>query len=379
MKILLIGDASNYHYTLGQGLKSLGHDVTVASSGMLWQDTERDINLRRGNTRLSGAWLWARLNITLSRRLRGYDVVQIVNPIFVDLKPHRVAQIFHKLKRENGAIYLTALGTDYAFVKTCLSADNPLRFSEWQVEGRPTPFSNTAEARILRRWLENPLKNHAEMIYENVDGVISALYEYHVAMQRFFPDNMLAYGGIPINVDTIPFFANKIEIDRSKSDNDLSLDALLPFPKERKMEKGTEIIKSIFGEIPGLKITEVAGIKYTDFLDVLSRCNIVLDQYYAHTPATTALLAMAMGKLVVTGASKDFEKFIGEAVPALNINPLDTDTAAGFIKSLLTKDVDGINSVLVDFGQRGRDFVTRHNSAEVVARRFEDFWQRSRS
>lgn len=371
MKILLIGDASNYHNTLGQGLRRLGHDVTVASSGMLWQDTERDINLRRGNTKLSGAWLWARLNTTLSKRLRGYDVVQIVNPIFVDLRPHRVAQVFRKLKRENGSIYLTALGSDYAFVQTCLSADNPLRFSEWQVEGRTTPFTATAECALLRRWLVDPLKSHAEMIYDNVDGVVSALYEYHVAMQRFFPENKLAYGGIPIDVDKVSYSPNTVGNDRSKG-----IQALLPFPKGRKSEKGTDIIEEIFSKIPQLCITEVCGMKYKDFIDILAGCNIVLDQYYAHTPATTALLAMAMGKLVVTGASPDFEDFIGEKVPVLNINPLDKFSARDFLSSLLQKDTAEINATLKDFGQRSRDFVIRHNSAEVVAQRFLNFWQK---
>ena len=47
MKILLIGDASNYHACLGDALRRLGHDVTVASSGSRWMHTHRDIDLAR--------------------------------------------------------------------------------------------------------------------------------------------------------------------------------------------------------------------------------------------------------------------------------------------------------------------------------------------
>ena len=47
MKILLLGDASNYHVALAKGLRTLGHDVTVASNGSKWMKTPRDIDLYR--------------------------------------------------------------------------------------------------------------------------------------------------------------------------------------------------------------------------------------------------------------------------------------------------------------------------------------------
>ena len=39
MKILLLGEASNLHWTLAEGLRTLGHDVTVASGGSGWMIT----------------------------------------------------------------------------------------------------------------------------------------------------------------------------------------------------------------------------------------------------------------------------------------------------------------------------------------------------
>ena len=47
MKILLLGDYSNYHRALSLALRKLGHDVTVASDGSRWMDTGRDIDLSR--------------------------------------------------------------------------------------------------------------------------------------------------------------------------------------------------------------------------------------------------------------------------------------------------------------------------------------------
>ena len=36
MKILLIGEASNLHWTLAEGLRANGHTVTVVSHGSHW-------------------------------------------------------------------------------------------------------------------------------------------------------------------------------------------------------------------------------------------------------------------------------------------------------------------------------------------------------
>ena len=37
MKVLLLGEYSNVHWTLAQGLRALGHSVTVASDGDSWK------------------------------------------------------------------------------------------------------------------------------------------------------------------------------------------------------------------------------------------------------------------------------------------------------------------------------------------------------
>ena len=54
MKILLIGEYSNVHWTLAEGLRSLGHTVCVVSNGDFWKDYRRDISLVRKYTKLGG-------------------------------------------------------------------------------------------------------------------------------------------------------------------------------------------------------------------------------------------------------------------------------------------------------------------------------------
>ena len=71
MKILLLGDASNYHYALAYGLKALGHDVTIASNGSRWMNTRRDIDLARADNPVSGAILFMRMSTILASRFKG--------------------------------------------------------------------------------------------------------------------------------------------------------------------------------------------------------------------------------------------------------------------------------------------------------------------
>ena len=82
MKILLLGEYSNVHWTLSEGLRQLGHTVTVVSNGDFWKNYQRNIDLSRTYTKLGGISYMIKL-YSLLPRLRGYDVVQIINPIFV--------------------------------------------------------------------------------------------------------------------------------------------------------------------------------------------------------------------------------------------------------------------------------------------------------
>ena len=359
MKILLIGDASNYHNALGKGFSRLGHDVTLASDGSRWMDTERHIDLTRMNNKAGGALLWLRLSTILASRLRGYDVVQLVSPIFVQLRPKRVAELFKRLKHDNGSVYLTALGTDTSVLKMALDPGCPLRYTEWRVDGNPTPYALSPRGQESLLWLKDPLLSHSEMIYENVDGVITALYEYQLAMERVLPKDKIAYGGIPVDIESIPFVPAQIDAHRT-------LKVLAPYHGGRELEKGTDIMRQIAQSVPTIDLQPVTGLKFSEFQQRIADSDVVLDQYYSYTPATTALMAMAMGKVVATGAEKDFENFIGESVPAINVGPHDHETLRRF---LATGDAGKPVG-----GKEARDFVERNNDAVVVAQRFVDFY-----
>ena len=87
MKILLLGEYSNVHATLAEGLRALGHEVTVISNGDFWKNYPRDIDVSRPSGKFGGLRLISKLYWLLPK-MKGYDVVQLINPVLVALVQH---------------------------------------------------------------------------------------------------------------------------------------------------------------------------------------------------------------------------------------------------------------------------------------------------
>lgn len=369
MKILLLGDASNYHATLAHGLKALGHDVTLASDGSRWMQTERNIDLSRADSRIGGAVLYARLSTVLAPRLRGYDVVQFVSPGFARLRPQRLEKLLKKLRRNNGSLYLTALGTDSTLVRNLSGPAPALRYSEWQTGGKPTPWG-ASDASKRDQWLARDLADYTEAFYSNIDGAVSALYEYHKIMEAEHPAIPLAYGGIPIDTTSLCAPRIKGEGERVK--------ILFAAHRGREGEKGADVLfdllKRLADEMPDkVELMMPPNMPLRQFISTLAEADMVSDQLYSFTPATTALMAMAMGVVPITGGEEEYYTFIGEhtARPIFNPDPEDLDDTYRRLKALVSD-----RAALRAMSAAAPAFVHRHNDAAVVARRFADFWQR---
>lgn len=369
MKILLLGDASNYHSTLATGLVRAGHDVTVASAGSGWMNTARDIDISRRPGRLGGALLWLKLNTVLSGKLKGYDVVQLYNPVFVHQRPQRVRTLFDRLRRDNGAVYLSHLSTDSPYVDMCFAKDNPLRYSEFMASGVPTPYT-ISHQQIVADWMSAPLHDLCSYIYDHINGAVSALYEYHLACLRALPPEKVTYGGIPIDMSRIAY---------SGIPADGKLRIMVACHKGREAEKGVDrmlpVVSRLAQEYPDrMELDLVQNVPIEEFRKRLDATHIVVDQLYSYTPATTALMAMAGGKIVVSGAEKEYYDFIGEKAlhPIINADPDDPDALYDTLRALLF-DRERVRCL----SEEGRDFVARHNDADIVARRFTDFWTKT--
>lgn len=358
MKFLFIGDYSNFHVSLADELRRQGHEATVFSSGSRCMDTRRDINIQRMPGFVGGLKYLYRL-FSLLPQMSGYDVVQLINPNFLDLQPGKIRYFFNELRRKNKSVFLSLAGSDPYIVKMCCEGQR-LRYSEFRIGQEPAPYAVINPFKEME-WQTVEMMDHCSDIYAGVDGAISSLYEYHLAGEDYLGDR-LAYTGIPIDVDNI---------------------VCAPLPLRDKVNIFVGI-KSEFKEFKGLdrmlfaaqrverelsdrcEVTIVENLPYSQYMQRLESADIVLDQLYSYTPATNALGAMAMGKVVVSGAEPEFYDFIGEPDlrPIINVIP-DDESIYQTIKNLVL-DREQLKRLSVE----GRQFVEKYNASSVVVNRY---------
>lgn len=368
-KILLLGDYSNCHRALAGGLRRLGCDVTQASSGSAWMDCERDIDLSRRRGKLGGAELyWRMMWGDLRKRLRGYDIVAINEPNFVGLKPQRLRQLFDRLRRENGKVFLTSMSTDIGFLDMLEAADSPLRYSEWFVDGKPSRMY-LDNPRKWDEWHASALVDYQRHVLDSIDGAVSVLYEYQLGMERALGADRVAYGGIPIDISLFEPVA--------LPENPATVKLFLGRDRNRKLMKGSDYLeiaaRRVIERNPGkAELTIVENRPYREFVELLKGAHVVLDQIYSYTPATTALMAMAYGLNVVSGAEPEYYDFISETENRPIINaPIELDELTATIEDIVLHPEE-----ISERGRRSREFVKKHNDSETVARRFLEFWTR---
>ena len=368
MKILFAGDASNMHNCLAQELRRMGHEATVASDGSRWMDTRRDINLlRRPGMIGSLRYLW-----DVKRALpmmTGYDIVQIASPIFLRLRPHRIAKVFDYLKAHNTHMVLSALATDMVYYDACHDG-HTYRYSDYMLGDEPSPYVGSSEyvAQQQDNWRQPFMRRHSDHILGGIDGVVACLYEYYVAYKPLMGDRV-AYAGLPIDTESLSF--------RPLNDVPDKVRLFIGIQRNRHVVKGTDrllaAMKRVHDRYPGITELEVVeNLPYDEYTRRMRGCHVILDQLYSYTPATNALIAMAQGLVAVSGAEPEYYDLIGEKAnkPIINVSPL----VEGDIDRKLSWLVEHRDQ-LPQMARASRAFVEKHNAAPIVARRYLDFWK----
>lgn len=366
-KILLLGDYSNFHATLAQGLSALGCEVHLASDGCGWMQCRRDTDISRKNGKLGGFLHLINMNRLVAGDLAGFDIVAVHDPMFTRLRPNHLHRLFKKIKANNGKIFLSAISTDIAYLQMLESPDSPLKYSEWFVNGEPSRYFKS-HRNEWKSWHAPELVSYQNYFFDNIDGAVSGLYEYHLGMLRRLGADNCAYGGIPIDTD-------RFHVATQEKEPDGGVRIFLGRDKYRKEMKGSDYLeyaalKAIEGNHNGSRMTLVENLPFNEFISTIDESDIVLDQIYSYTPATTALMAMAKGKCVVSGGEPDFYDFIGEINNRPIVNaPLDKDE----LTSTLVRLIENPDQLRKN-GLKSREFVIKHNSTKVVAQRFLKFW-----
>ena len=380
MKILLLGEYSNVHWTLSKGLKALGHDVTVLSNGDFWKDYPRDISLVRRPGKLGGLAYMARL-YSLLPRLRGYDVVQLINPMFLEIKAERIMPIYHYLRRHNRHMVLGAFGMDYYWVSTCCDK-KPLRYSDFNIGNRLR--ENTDALKERADWLGTPKQHLNIYIARDCDAVVTGLYEYQVCYQPLYPDKT-TFIPYPIELhssqakrtkETITLQAKRTKetITRHPLPTS-SLRLFIGINKARSEYKGTDIMlaaaKDVCQKFPDQIDLQVAeSVPFAIYRQMMTGSDAILDQLYSYTPSMNALEAMSQGIICIGGGEPENYEILGEQTlrPIVNVEP-NKESVCKQLEWLVTH-----RNLVPQLKQQSIDYVAKHHDHLKVARTYEQLY-----
>ena len=361
MKILLLGEYSNVHNTLAKGLRLLGHDVVVASNGDFWKDYPRNQDLARRPGKLGGLALMAKV-ATLLPQWRGFDVVQLINPMFLELKAERIFPIYRYLRRHNRHVILCAMGIDYYWVKECIEK-KPLRYSDFNIGSK----LRTDECAMKDRndWMNTAKERLNRMIADDCDAVVTGLYEYFVCYSPNFPDK----------TDFIPL---PIITSNPSSVNSLScpINLFIGISKNRSAYKGTDIMlraaQAVKEKYPDkIELVVAEGLPFNEYQHKMDNSDVIMDQLYSYTPAMNALLAMSKGIVVIGGGEPENYDIIDEKElrPIINVEP-SFESVYEQLKQLVLHP-----ECLPLLKQQSIEYVRKHHDYMKVAKQYESIYK----
>ena len=377
MKILLMGEYSNVHATLAEGLRKLGHHVTVLSNGDFWKNYPRDIDLVRKPGKLGGIMYMMKL-YTIVHKLRGYDIVQLINPMFLELKAERIFPIYQYLRKHNKKVILGGFGMDYYWVSVCCK-DKPLRYSDFNIGDKLR--TNTDALKERKDWLGTEKGRLNQMIAEDCDGIITGLYEYWACYQPSFPQKT-TFIPFPIKPQLItPGNSNShtyvenhqvIPLDIPKK-----VKLFIGINKSRSEYKGTDIMlkaaQAIAKKYPDkteLRIAE--NIPFAEYVKMMNGSDAILDQLYSYTPSMNPLEAMARGIICIGGGEPENYEIIHEDKlrPIINVLP-NYESVYQQLEHLV------LHPELVPLlKQQSIEYISKHHDYIKVAKRYEAFYQK---
>lgn len=359
MKILLIGEYSNVHWTLAEGLRHLGHNVTVLSNGDYWKNYNRDISLTRTYSILGGILYIIKLLILLPK-LTGFDIVQIINPVFLEIKASRILPIYKYLRKHNKKILLCGFGMDYYWVNTCCKI-KPLRYSDFNIGDE---LRNNKDAiKEKKDWIGTPKEYLNKYIADDCDAIVTGLYEYYVCYKPYF-SHKTTFIPFPIKPEdkrcTSPHKCIKIFIGINKTRNEYKGTDIM-------LEAAEQICKKYHDKVELIKAESVPFKEYTRMMD---DSDIILDQLYSYTPAMNALQAMAKGIICVGGGEPENYEILNEDKlrPIINVLPNFQSVYDGLENLVLHPEL------IPTLKKQSIEYINKHHDYIKVARQYEKLY-----
>lgn len=375
MKILLIGEASFLHNTLKKGLVERGHRVTTMSDGNGWHDAPRDIDLRRDGRwgKLGGLRVVWQLLRHLPQ-LCGNDVVQIHNYQFVPLMYRWNTLLLRFLKLTNRRVVKGCFGDDPQIFRRQAQGVPAYSDTYWSGQLQNADQHRERIAEVVEHGAEASWRKTTHM----ADALVACLYEYWLDYNEPPYAAKLHYIPLPIECEEMVRWCDGEMVKCVGNDAPSHpLTILIGLQPKRDFMKGAMKIAAFVEEVarrhPGkVQIKYVEGVPYDEYMHLLAKADVLVDQLYSYTPSMNSLAAMARGTVVIGGGEEEYYEFIGEKTlrPIINVRPdvPDEENITAIERALFT---DG---TLERMAQESIQFVHKYHDYRLVAKQYEQLY-----
>lgn len=374
MKIIIIGEFSSFAKNLSIGFRKNGHDCFVFSWGdgfkMITQDDSCSYTVKYRKTKtfskkidfflfLLNSWKeYLKLRKFVKRMsARGkWDAILVVNPGFIKQRcrfwqAFFTKQMIQSLVSNPNNIYLSACGSDVPY------------YDYWSKHSwKNQDIINWGKGKYLSRSM---IKHH--MYYSSfINKVIPVMFGYAQAWRNSeFSQSYHVLDTIPLPVD-----CSKFKTNNNVKDKIVVFHGII-----RPIAKGTSYIKSAMDKLqlmyPDLvECKAEGGLPLDEYLQLLDRTNILIDQSLSDSVGMNGLYGLAMGKVVMGGNELDNQREYQEFdCPVININPDANQIYHELEKIILSPQIIHTLSL------KSREYVENVHDSQHVAKRYIEVFE----
>ncbi|WP_298320043.1 glycosyltransferase [uncultured Aquimarina sp.] len=378
MKVLLVGEYSRLHNSLKEGLIKNGHQVTIIGNGDVFKKYPVDIDIDgkfiKNNfllnkirhlifklTSIDIASIETFIKFNRNKKsLVDYDFVQLINETPFNIGSYFEKKLLATIFQNNKNVFLLACGDDYRYISYLLSG----KFTYSTVSPLlDNPNLKTAYQHTIK-FVSDKQKEIHDFVFKHIKGVIPVSVEYHIAYKN--TSKTLPLIPNPVNIDkitTVPFVNNgKIKILHGINSSNYIKKG------NRYFEEALAVINKKYPT--KIEVITTENLPYKEYIKHFLSAHIILDQAQAHDQGYNALEAMAMGKVVFTGAGAAFTKYYKlQDTVAINTSPDSSEIAENLEKLILNPHQ------IQEIGKNARAFLEKEHHYIAIAKKYVETWQ----
>ncbi|WP_313805361.1 glycosyltransferase [Flavobacterium sp.] len=377
MRILLLGEYSRLHNSLKEGLTVLGHETLIVASGDGFKNYPLDYSIKPKFCENSiinilrqlifrvfkfdiALWEKALRFYFLLPKLKNFDIVQLINECPIQTTKSLELYFLKKIISQNKKTFLLSCGADHLNVK--YSFQNQHKKSILQ------PYFKNESLKEEYKYVLNYTSSKHVLIHnyiiQNCQGIIASDFDYVPPL--FNHPKFLGLIPNPINLSnlkyTIPSIDSKVVFFLGINRWNYHQKGIIYF------EKALKLIQEKYSD--KVEIVIVENLPYNKYIDSFNNAHIVLDQVFAHDQGYNALEAMAKGKVVFTGAEKEFLEHYSLEQDQVAINALpDVD----YLVQKMSFLIENPNEIIA-IGKRARSFIEEEHNYVKIAEEYLNLW-----